>query len=422
MAAPETNAPGTLEYRALGHVSRTQIIVDTCQLIIARSENPGGSEAQTVRWLGEMCRRIGATVRVWEFAPGRENLHATLGSPAGPAILFLGHSDVVPAGEGWDGDPFRPRLGDDAIIGRGAADMKGGLAAVVAAMDAIHRVDPEIRLELLCTGDEEDRSQGIRAAMERFAERTFAACIVAEPTGLDVVIGCRGASNFHVQIIGASAHAGRPEDGANSIDAASLLIDLVRAHHQQAQEYEEDPLLGAPTWSIGTIQGGTATSMVPRETTVTIDRRTTPGEDPGDILERLLTQLRLDLTELPNWERFEVSGRVDMEMPGFRQDAGEEIVRVARGALLELGLPALVTGWTAACEGGFFARRGTPTIVCGPGDVTAWAHQPNERVSITELLSAAHAYVLMGLRLARPGAGRATGREDEREDKEPMAL
>src|SRR5699024_10324781 len=189
----------------------------------------------------------------------------------------------------------------------------GGLSAVVAAMDAIHRVNPEIRLELLCTGDEEHRSRGIRASLERFAGKTYLACIVAEPTSLDVVVGCRGASNLWVQIVGASAHAGRPEDGANSIEAASLLIDLVRAHHRQARDYEADPLLGAVTWNVGTITGGTGTSMVPRETVVTVDRRTMPGEDPHAILEYLLTQLQLDIEELTNAEWFDVTGGVDME-------------------------------------------------------------------------------------------------------------
>ena len=406
------------ETAALALIDRTQIVVDTCQLIIARGENPGETEAQTVRWLTEMCRRIGAEVETWEFEPGRENLHATLGPDGGPAILFLGHSDVVPAGEGWDGDPFRPRLGQDAIIGRGAADMKGGLAAVVAAMDAIHRVDPGIRLELLCTGDEEDRSLGVRASLSRFEGKEYLACIVAEPTNLDVVIGCRGASNLWVQIIGASAHAGRPEDGANSIEAASLLIDLVQAHHRQARDYEADPLLGAVTWNVGTIAGGIGTSMVPRETTVTIDRRTMPGEEPQEILDGLLAQLRRDIEELTNAEWFEVSGGVDMEMPGFRESPDSDLVRIAREALTDLGQGALVSGWTAACEGGFFARQGIPTVVLGPGDVNNQAHQPNEQVSITELVHAAQTYALMGLRLGSAEPRRM----EEDSDKEWMVL
>src|SRR5699024_4186951 len=167
----------------------------------------------------------------------------------------------------------------------------------------------------------------------------------------------------------------------NSIEAASLLIDLVRAHHRQSRDYEADPLLGAVTWNVGTITGGTGTSMVPRETTVTVDRRTMPGEDPHAILEYLLTQLQLDIEELINAEWFEVSGGVDMEMPGFRESPDSDLVQVARAALMDLGQPALVTGWTAACEGGFFAREGIPTIVLGPGDVNNQAHQPNEQVS-----------------------------------------
>src|SRR5699024_8143043 len=141
---------------------------------------------------------------------------------------------------------------------------------------------------------------------------------------------CLGAINCWVQVPGYSAHAGWPEDGANSIEAASLLIDLVRAHHRQASDYEAGPLLGAVTWNVGTISGGTGTSMVPRETLVTIDRRTMPGEDTEEILACLLTQLRLDIGELSNADWFEVNGGVDMEMPGFRSSPDSSLVRTAR--------------------------------------------------------------------------------------------
>ena len=389
---------------ALERIDAERIVADTCELIRGRGENPGGTEEDTVRRLAAMCARIGAEVTLQPVAPGRQNLRAALGPAGAPAVLFLGHSDVVPAGAGWTGDPFEPRLVDGAIIGRGATDMKGGLAAVVAAMAAAAAADPGLRVELLCTVDEEDRAQGVVAALAAEAPRALLGCVVAEPTDLDVVIGCRGATNLTVEVTGRSAHAGRPEDGASSILAAARLVEEVARRHAAGRAAATDPLLGGPTWNVGTISGGSGTSMVPRSTVLTIDRRTLPGESPDAILAELLDGFRaaLPASGIPNAERIRVEGTVDMVMPGFRTPGADPLPRIASETLRELGAAGTQTGWTAACEGGFVAaHHGAPTVILGPGDLTAQAHQPDERVRVADLLTAARAYALIALRLAR---------------------
>lgn len=397
-----------IEARLDALINGEQITADTCELIRGRGENPGDTEGETVRRLAAILTREGAIVTQQELAPDRPNLRAVWGPEGGPAVLFLGHSDVVPAGEGWTADPFEPRLEDGAIIGRGATDMKGGLAAIVAACSALARERPELRLELLCTVDEEDRSQGVQLSLELDEPRRYIACIVAEPTDLDVVIGCRGASNLVIEATGASAHAGRPSDGVSAIYAASRVIDTVRSLYEQAQQGEHDPLLGAPTWNVGTIEGGSGTSMVPRVCTITIDRRTMPGEDPHDILEQLLAKARADIqaTAFDGHERVELAGAVDMIMPGFRTDPESPLVHAATRALAAVDVEPRVTGWTAACEGGFIAaHHGCPTIILGPGDINTQAHQPDERVEVDDLVAAARAYVRIVLRMAEGISG-----------------
>lgn len=389
--------------RALALIDRDRIVADACELIAGGGENPGCTEAETVRRLRAACERIGATVELQELAPDRPNLHAVIGPDSGPAILFLGHSDVVPAGEGWTTRPFAPSEIDGEIYGRGSTDMKGGLAAVLAAMAAVAEVAPELRLELLCTVDEEDRSQGVQAWLAAHPPREYLACIVAEPTDLEIVVGCRGATNLRLEVVGASAHAGRPEDGASSIFAASRIVDLVRRMHEESLAGDRDPLLGTPTWNVGTIAGGSGTSMVPRFTELTLDRRTMPGEQPDQILAELLVAARQEIENsgIANADRIEVRGFVDMVMPGFRADEHAAVVRVAAAALTELEGSARISGWTAACEGGFISRHhNVPTIILGPGDITTQAHQPDERVAIDHLVIAARAYVLIALRLA----------------------
>lgn len=381
-----------------------QIAADTSELIRGRGENPGDTEGETVRRLAVILTREGAIVTQQELAPDRPNLRAVWGPADGPAVLFLGHSDVVPAGDGWSADPFEPRVEEGAIIGRGATDMKGGLASVIAACSAIARERPDLRVELLCTVDEEDRSQGVQIALaqDQQMNQNYLACIVAEPTDLDIVIGCRGASNLILDVVGASAHAGRPSDGVSAIYAASRIVETVRALHVAAQQEEQDALLGGPTWNVGTIEGGSGTSMVPRTCTVTVDRRTMPQENSYLILDSLLERVRADIAEVAfdGHEQVDITGSVDMVMPGFRTERESPLVHAATMALSSIGVEPRVTGWSAACEGGFIAAHyGCPTIILGPGDINTQAHQPDERVEIADLVAAARAYVRIVLHM-----------------------
>lgn len=390
------------EQAALETIAPDELVRVTCDLIRGRGENPGGVEADTVRRLLAHCERIGAVVTLHEVSADRANLYATMGDPEGPAILFLGHSDVVPAGEGWTGDPFEPRIAEGAIIGRGSTDMKGGIAAVLSAMQAISTVRPDLRLEFVCTVDEEDLALGVLEYVRQTPPREYLACIVAEPTNLDVVIGCRGATNLVVSVTGESAHAGRPEDGASAILAAAEVIAAIRHEHDTADR-TADPLLGGPSWSIGTIVGGSGTSIVAQSCEISIDRRTMPGEDSHDILAQLLdsSRERIGRSTFSGAERIRLEGSVAMVMPGFRTMNDAALVETASGALRDLGHDGTPTGWTAACEGGFIARHhGVPTIILGPGDINNQAHQPDERVLIADLESAARAYVLIALRLS----------------------
>lgn len=367
----------------------------TADLVRARSENPGGTEAAAALRLADELRALGARIELDEFAPGRPNLLARLGpSDARGGILFLGHSDVVPAGEGWSGDPFVPRRDGDALIGRGTADMKGGLAAVVAAMAEVHAERPDLPLTLLCTGDEEADALGVRHHLAAAAPEPYDACIVAEPTGMVTIIGCRGAANLRIDISGASAHAGRPADGASAILAAADVIAVVEADAERLAGAPH-PVLGAATWNVGRIEGGHGTSIVPDRCTLRLDRRLLPGEDSQRILDELLDAARARVARLarPGADRIRITGAVEMTMPGFCADPDLPLARIAADAVRAVGYEGATDVWTASCEGGFIAdHHGVPTIVLGPGDLTGQAHQPDERVSIAELHACAAVY------------------------------
>ncbi|HEY6800184.1 MAG TPA: M20 family metallopeptidase [Agromyces sp.] len=379
---------------ALLLIDEATVVADAASLIVAASENPGGTEMQSVRMLEGIASRLGLRTKRHDVAPGRPNLSITTG-PDEPGILFLGHSDVVPGGEGWSGGPFTPRVIDGALVGRGAADMKGGLAAVVQAMGAVTVVRPDIPMELLVTVDEEDLATGALAHVTTVEPRPYWACVVAEPTNLAVVVACRGAANFEIEVHGRAAHAGRPEDGINAIMIATRVMKVIDENHTSMRA-SRSGRLGSGTWNIGRIDGGHGTSIVPDRCTLLLDRRLMPSERAADVLAWLEEATAL---ECPDGAT--VTVRTLMEMPGFETPDTHPIVTHVVDSLADEQRDAPVEAWTAACEGGFMhAHHGMPTVVVGPGDLVGQAHQPDESVPIADLAAAARVYARLAIAVA----------------------
>ncbi|GAA4700097.1 MULTISPECIES: M20 family metallopeptidase [Kocuria] len=393
----------TPEERAvLDLIDPDELVELTCTLVNTAGENPGGTEELTAQALEHAASERGLLARRDVVTPGRPNVDVDVpvGGPVanGPGLLFLGHSDVVPAGPGWTRQPYNAEVEGDRLYGRGATDMKGGLAAVLVAMDALRRSGAELSgpVRLSSTVDEEDLGLGIRHLAARGLGHEFCGCIVAEPTDLQTVIACRGDAYLEVEITGVPAHSGRPADGRNAIDAAAALLTLVKQDHEKHAR-ETDPLLGSPTWNVGKIEGGRATSMVAPSCHVWLDRRLMPGEDP----EQILGELRKAVDEAGiTGDGISMDIEITMSMPGFRTDRNHVLVSTVHTAVADVGGTASIGGWTAACDGGFIARdHGVPTVVLGPGGLNDQAHQVDESVSVRELTQAARAYTLAALRL-----------------------
>jgi acetylornithine deacetylase/succinyl-diaminopimelate desuccinylase-like protein len=384
------------EQAVLDRIDESWLVDLTTSLVRAAGQNPPGGEATTVTVLGGAAAELGLDVVETAVEAGRNNLRVTLESGRGPGLLLLGHTDVVPVGEGWTTEPFGGAVHKCRIYGRGASDMKGGLAASLAAMAALRGVGLSGPVELAALVDEEETGKGIRAFVSS-VERPFLGCVTAEPTDLQTIIGARGATYVRVEIHGKACHAGNPDDGANAIyGAAAVVAEIERMHAELARR--PHPLLGPATWSVGQIHGGTGGSIVPAECVVVADRRLLPGETTDALLDELrerLAGLRLDERGLT------VDLAMPMEMPAFQTPADSELARTTDAALADAGGPGLpLGGWTAACDGGFVARDlGVPVVVLGPGSATSQAHRADESVAIQELLVAARAYALTTLRL-----------------------
>ncbi len=384
------------EQAVLDRIDEASLVDLTTALVRAAGQNPPGGEAATVNVLHVAAVELGLDVVETAVEPGRNNVRVTLDGGAGPGLLLLGHTDVVPVGESWTTDPFGGVLQDGRIYGRGASDMKGGLAASLAALAALRGVGLSGPVELAALVDEEETGKGIRAYVES-AQPPFLGCITAEPTDLQTIIGARGASYARIEVHGKACHAGNPDDGANAIyGAAAVVAEIERMHAELAQR--PHPLLGPATWSVGQIHGGAGGSIVPAECVVVADRRLLPGESPESVLDGL--RERVEGLRLAD-RGLTVDVAMPMEMPAFQTPADSELARTTDAALADAGGPRLpLRGWTAACDGGFVARDlGIPVVVLGPGSATTQAHRADESVAIEELIVAARAYALTALRL-----------------------
>jgi acetylornithine deacetylase/succinyl-diaminopimelate desuccinylase-like protein len=384
------------EQAVLDRIDEGWLVELTTSLVRAAGQNPPGDEAATVHVLAEAAAGLGFDVVETAVERGRNNVRVTLDGGGGPGLLLLGHTDVVPVGDGWTTDPFGGVARDGRIYGRGASDMKGGLAASLTALAALRGVALSGPVELAALVDEEETGKGIHAYVSS-VERPFLGCVTAEPTDLQTIIGARGASYLRVEVHGKACHAGNPGDGANAIyGAAAVVAEIERLHTELAQR--PHPLLGPATWSVGQIQGGTGGSIVPAECVIVADRRLLPGESTDSVLD----EFRQRVAGLRLADRgLTVDMAMPMEMPAFQTPADCELARTTDAALADAGGPGLpLGGWTAACDGGYVARDlGVPVVVLGPGSATTQAHRADESVAISELLVAARAYALTALRM-----------------------
>ena len=389
---------GDVEDRVLASIDPDEVVSMTRRLVRAPGQNPPGEEQATAAVLRQLADEHGLEHTAYDVVEGRPNVTVALPGGDGPGLMLLGHTDVVPVGDGWTVDPFGGERRDGRVYGRGATDMKGGLAASVAAMSALRRggvgLGGPVRLDALA--DEEQTGIGVRDWI-RQAAPPLVGCVVAEPTDLQTIIAARGDCYLFVTVEGVAAHSGRPDDGRNAISgAARIVTELEEWHREYAAQ--PHPLIGGPTFNVGLVAGGSGASIVPAECRLEVDRRLMPGERASTVVESVRERLsRLGLEDRGlSW-----SISSPMDMPGFETADDDPFVTAVDGALRDGGGPGLpLGGWTAACDGGFVAADwGVPVVVLGPGSVGGQAHRADESVGVDELVVAARTYALAALRL-----------------------
>ncbi|MCI1241036.1 MAG: M20 family metallopeptidase [Bifidobacterium subtile] len=384
-----------------------RVVEFTQELVAADSQNPPGLEAQCAAAVSSIATHHGLNVIVDdsnELLPSsRPNAIVSTGEMqnAKPTLLFLSHLDVVPAGEGWKTDPFECVSMQDQLYGRGVADTKGGLAAVIDAMARVKdSVSDVANIMLVAASDEEEGGRGTESYLRKNHELDLRGCVVVEPTSMQTVIACKGNAYFEISFHGKSAHASNPDNGTNAIYAASRAALEFRSWHCSLQQ-EEDALIGPPTWNVGMMSGGTGTAIVPAECVIEIDRRLRAGETAMEVQQEIVQRLQDLQLESDFGVTYTISAK--MEMPGFKTLPDDSFVTMIHDKAASYGYDIPLGGWRASCDGGFVTQAypGCPIVLCGPGDVANEAHRPNESVPIQELQAASEIFEAVMLAFAK---------------------
>lgn len=375
-----------------------------CDLISIPSVNPMGCDVQgeiylekrLSDWLVDFFRQIGAPCERIEVAPNRANVLARYEAPGAQRTLLMDvHQDTVPV-EGMTIDPFHPARTQGRITGRGACDVKGGMAAMLFAFQRLCRQHPtnSSNVVVSCTCDEEATVLGItdlvtywqnRQGTSRLLSSRPDGAIVAEPTELNAVVAHRGVLRLRAHTHGRACHSSDPTQGKNAIYAmAPVLVALEQLASQLETQTLPHALCGRASLSVGRITGGMSVNIVPPHCAIEIDRRLVPGESPGQALEQLhqaMAQVDPGVTCDDPWI---CCPAMDDSVNQPLADRLLEHVRSVAGPRKKIGVPYCT-------HASAIHAAGVPAMVFGPGSI-AQAHTQDEYIEVESLEQAAEVY------------------------------
>jgi succinyl-diaminopimelate desuccinylase len=391
---------------ALSRIDEAELVALTRELIripsVVRPGDPSATEAGVAARVEEWFRAQGFEVTVQDVAPGRCNVLASIGdAAAGPTLLLEGHTDVVTEGDAsaWSHPPFGADLVDGRIYGRGAADMKSGLAAAMIAAAALARSGARLGGRLLVGAlvDEEGDMLGVKHLCGTDLGRSITAAIICEPEQNELCLEQRGVVWARVTVRGRMAHGAMPEAGVNPITALAALLREAPALERRLRALCERsrhlrPPTVTPTVVQAPVQGVAQSNVIPAAARATLDVRLTPGPDADAIAKEIDVACRRAMDACPgttiDWQP------VNGYRLATRVDAGEPLVAaMRRGVKQATGRPARFGGVPGSTDGTILNMQlGIPIVTCGPGNRLI-PHQVDEYVDVAELVDSARIYV-----------------------------
>jgi succinyl-diaminopimelate desuccinylase len=379
-------------------VDEQAVVALTRDLVRLRTVNePGAREASAAALVADTMRAFGWEPQITEVAPGRPNVVAVVEGGGGPGrtLAFEGHTDVVTEGDPdrWSVDPYGGELRDGRLYGRGAADMKSGVAAMLHGVRALQLAGPFPGRVLVCAlVDEEGMMLGAKHFAGTALARGVDAAIVCEPEEGEICTSAKGAVRIRVDLLGAMAHGAMPQHGRNPLPALGrLLVALADLQEELQAAHPAHEHLGALYVTPTVSRAGSLDqiNVIPGRATVAVDVRTIPGIEHGALVERVgALAARAGAPDRVTTELTVVDDRPCVEIAADHP----LVVALAGAHEAVLGEAARYGGVPGATDGTILTRdAGIPTVVYGPGG--KWiAHQVDEFVEVDDVVRCAHVY------------------------------
>ena len=353
-------------------MSGSEAVSLTRSLLRFDTVNPPGRERDCARYAGSLLQEWGYRVASHAYADPRTSVIARAGGSDAKAPLCLtGHLDVVPVGaRAWTHDPFSGETDGDRLYGRGASDMKAGVAAILlAARGMAKKLAATPGVVIVLTAAEEGGCIGSRhLSQQRALLGKAGAMIVGEPTSNYPLVGHKGSVKFHARFKGVSAHGSMPHLGVNAIYKAARALGKLELFDFGVAAH---PVMGKPTLNVGTIEGGNTVNAVPDAADIGVDIRTVPGMDHEKLIQRLsglLGEAEVDVFSNlgPVWTE------PDLEWV-------QRVFEICK-PYVEDRLEARTAPYMTDAANLLKVYAGAPTVVLGPGEA-AMAHQTDEYCS-----------------------------------------
>ena len=386
--------------KCLEHLDEKEVVGFLSELIKVDSVNPPGNEKNAALLASRKRAESGRSSEVMDVDReelNRANLYAKMGDTSqGPVLLYSGHFDVVPAGEGWVHDPFGAEIEGDLMYGRGTSDMKAGDAAMIMAMCILKRAGVPLKgtLAFLGTAGEETGLVGARAFVEKYGAEKIDALAISEASVGDIYIAQKGALWLRFISKGKRAHGGLPEEGVNAL--TNMIKFTERLQEKFKFMVNESKLLTPPTLNLTGMHAGELTNIIPDHCEAVVDIRTIPGNPHSE----LLAQIEGILAEVKKEdETIDISIKVELNLTSISTELDHPFIQSAIESYKGVfNRQPAIKGVTYGTDAVPFreVNPDLPLVIYGPGDSTR-NHKLDEYVEISSVIDSTKFYIALAL-------------------------
>ncbi len=318
----------------------------------------------------------------------KANLYATIGPADVPGVVLSGHTDVVPVdGQDWSTNPFEPVESEGRLFGRGTSDMKSFIATALALAPDMVAADLKMPIHFAFSYDEEVGCLGVHGIISHLSgiAPLPRAVIVGEPTDMKVVNAHKGVFAYRTSVRGLEAHSSATHIGVNAVMYAAQLVAYLSELAKDQRENHGDHHRFEPPYTtvhVGTIRGGTALNIIPKECSFVWEYRLIPGQSERAILDKFNAYAN-DVV-LPQMKEVSAQADIVTEAKGRVAPLVPEPDSPAETLAMMLAGTNQTDVVSYGTEGGIFQEAGVPTVVCGPGNILQ-AHKPDEYIEIAQI-------------------------------------